>query len=173
MQGLWKFITHKSTPKELLMYFSKTKNKLMRKTWDTTWSLLSTMFPNNYIDIYLCFTDFFNDHSYFLSGDYRSITSPWGVQGDKRWETVKNERKTSYESYSRIFHGLYRPVSPQGKHIALFLEKNPLTSQSLTSSRGRLGSGNKKAKQNSKRETSHIPKEVIFPEIRATIRNAI
>lgn len=77
------------------------------------------------------------------------------------------------ESYSTVFHGPYGPVSPLGKNIALFLEKNALTSQSLTSSRGRLGRGNKKAKENLKRETSHIPKEVIFPEIRATIRNAI
>ena len=54
------------------------------------------MLPNNYIDIYLCSTDIFNDHLYFLSGDCKSITSPRGVQGDKRWETVKNERKASH-----------------------------------------------------------------------------
>lgn len=55
----------------------------------------------------------------------------------------------------------------------LLSEKNSLKSQSLTSSRGRLRRGNKKAKENLKKETSHSPKEVIFPEIRATIRNAI
>lgn len=120
MQGLWKFITHKSTPKELLMYFHKTKKKFMRETWDTTWSLL-TILPNKYLDIHLHSTAFFDDHLYFfkwwLQKYYRPIRGMGEIDTGKQ-KKIKGKQVT--ESCSRIFHGVYWPVSSLGnKHCPL------------------------------------------------------
>lgn len=107
-------------------------NKFMRRTWATTWSLLSKWcFPNNCVDRHLSFSDFFDHHLHFFKCNCKSSIGP--MRGGER-ESLEKQKEVLAESCCGYLLESTDQSHPWEVSMALLWGNEALKSLGLTGS---------------------------------------